>query len=824
MGVFEACRLTRQEAFEKWETGPGGLDSGEAGKRLVRFGYNKVAGREIKWWHILVRQFASPLVYLLVGAAGLGFWLRNLEDGVMILLIVVLNAGLGFFQEHRSEQILGVLKKYTAHRSKVKRGGEEMVVDSSDVVPGDVLIIEAGDIIGADVRFIKLENLGVDESILTGESATTEKSEKEAESEVIEISQAANLGFSGTTVVRGRAEGIVIATGDKTMWGGIARETVEMKRESGFEKDVAKFSRLVLKLIGVTLIALMGANLWLKGGRVSLSEMALFSVALAVSVIPEALPVVITFSLSRGAMKLAKKRVVVKRLTAVEDLGNIQILCTDKTGTLTENRLTVDEIWGADKKEVVVFGAMVGRGQDAFDIALRNKVEADQGKKWLRPDVISETPFDPERKRASVILKDGKSLGIVVRGAPESIWPLCRGIDEKKMKEMMEWVGEKGREGKRVIAIAHGKGGQEKGLEFKGLVSFVDPIKLTAIAAISQATKLGVEIKILTGDGPEVSETVAREVGLVEGTGKVITGAQLDALSVSEQHTAVQNYAVFARVSPTQKNKIIDLLQEKYRVGFLGEGINDGPALKSADVGLVVAHAADVAREAADIVLLKKDLKEIVDGVEQGRIVSVNTRKYILATMASNFGNFYAVSVSTLLIDFLPMLPLQILLLNMLSDLPMVAVATDNVDKREVAIPRRFDLKGLVMISTLLGIVSTIFDFIFFGMFYKISPGVLQTGWFMGSVATELVFLYSIRTRGFFLRSQPPSKVLSWLTIAAFALAIGLPFTSLGQRYFRFVSLNASQVGLVLGVVACYLIVTEAVKLAYYRKYGPTQG
>ncbi|MBI2587305.1 HAD-IC family P-type ATPase, partial [Candidatus Amesbacteria bacterium] len=579
---------------------------------------------------------------------------------------------------------------------------------------------------------------------------------------------------------------------------------VETQQTSSFEKDIGKFSKFILRIIGVTLVLVFAINIVVKGGAVSWIELALFSIALAVSVVPEALPVVITFGLSRGALHLAKNKVVVKRLTAIEDLGNIEILCTDKTGTLTENKLTLKEVWGKDKEKVLLVAGItcLGSGHDQIDAAIWSGLPtATRGRLKGEVKILDEIPFDPVTR----------AMKIVVRWKGKK-WEVSRGADEIIMKndpEAEKWTKKMGLSGKRVIAIGVNGAGI-------GMMAFSDPVKSTTISAVRNAEKLGLKIKILTGDSPEVAGSVARELGLISDRLAVIKGDELDKMGGQEQHEAIDRFDVFARVTPTQKNTIIDLLQEKYRVGYLGEGINDGPALRSADVGLVVDHASDVGRDAADIILLKKDLKVIVDGIEEGRVVTANTRKYILATMSSNFGNFYAVSIASLIINYLPMLPLQILLLNLLSDLPMISIATDNVDPKDIVKPLPFDLKKLLGTAMVLGFVSILFDFMFFGLFFRSQPATLQTVWFIGSVLTELVFLYSIRTKKFFLTGRAPSWPIWLLTWLAGALAVGLPFTRFGVKVFKFAQLPVGSLALVFGVVAVYLITTESVKLGYY--------
>lgn len=836
------------EVAEELKTSDRGLSPKEITSRQRQYGPNEVGGEEVAWWHILWRQFKSPFIYLLMAAALLSFFLQELINGLMIVLFVAINAALGFIQEYHSERTVKLLKKYVAPKVRAKRDGQEVIVASRELVPGDLVIVGAGDIIPADLRFIKENDLLVDESILTGESVPVKKISEAMERAAAEFYQAENVGFSGTTVASGRGEGIVIAVGRQTAIGDVSRLTTEMVRESSFEKGIKRISKFILRLILVTLIFVFLANLFIKGERADFIELLVFSIALAVSVIPEALPVVTTFSLSRGAKALARHKVVVKRLSAIEDLGGIEVLCSDKTGTLTENTLTVADTYvpasptdqQAAARQQLIFHACLASSifteklletspNNAFDLALWNQLSKVEKKELDTYNLISEIPFDPERRRNSVVVKKKNQCELIIRGAPEALLPFSQNVTAQEIKTLEQWMADEGRKGRRVLAMAtkacevknqYDVTEEEAGLRFLGIISFVDPIKETTKRTIKKAEKLGVAIKILTGDSREVAGAVAYQVGLVKNASEVMTGEELNALPPPAQKEAAQKRAVFARVSPEQKYKIIQLLQENNEVGFLGEGINDAPALKIANVGLVVDGAADIAREAADIILLQKSLEVVVDAIREGRGVFANTLKYIKVTLASNFGNFFAVAIASLLIDFLPMLPLQILLLNLLSDFPMIAIATDNVDSAELRKPRSYQVREIALLAIVLGVVSTVFDFIFFAAFYRIGPQVLQTNWFIGSILTELVLLFSIRTAFFFPRAKRPSATLLWLTIIAAVTTIVLPFTTFGQEVFSFTRPQTGQLFLIIGVVVCYLVATETVKLLYHRFFG----
>jgi Mg2+-importing ATPase len=816
------------------KTKESGLSPAEAQKRLHDYGPNQLSVREIHWWHIFGRQFKSPFTYLLFFSVGLSFFLKEITDGVIILIFIAINAILGFVQEFHSEKSLKLLASYIVPEARVLRKGVRERINSSELVPGDILLLEAGDVISADVRFISVQGLAVDESILTGESAPVTKMATELSAAKNELSSALNIGFSGTHVVSGEGVGVVVTTGKNTEIGEISRLTIETKPVSSFEIGINKFSRFILLMISIILLILFLVNILIKGSSANIPELLLFSIALAVGVVPEALPVVTTIAFSRGAVRLAKHKVVVKRLSAIEDLGSIEILCTDKTGTLTENSLTVKEVYSTDEKECLKLAVLASASfeekkrdaNNAFDLALLKKITSADKQKLAKVLRLSELPFDPERKRNSVLINYENSETLVVRGAPETIISLCPELDKSRVLELKQWLKNEGLSGRRVIAVATKKvtlkdkfydARLEAGLAFQGMISFVDPIKKTTGQAIERAKKMGIMVKILTGDNREVAGAVAKEIGLTTQIDDVITGEELFGESLENQKKLVEKYHVFARVSPEQKYKIIELLRAQKEVGYLGEGINDGPALKMAHVGIVVNGASAIAKDAADIVLLQNSLLVIIDGIKEGREIFSNIIKYIKLTLISNFGNFYAVATAALILSFLPMLPIQILLLNLLSDFPMIMISTDKVDIEELRRPKTYNIREVILIALILGIVSTIFDFIFFAVFRNSLPPVMQTYWFMGSVLTELVLIFSVRTRRVFFKARPVSFWLCVVIFVATFITVFLPFTNFGRNVFGFIYPSLNYLGLVFGIVILYFVSTEIIKLLYYR-------
>jgi Mg2+-importing ATPase len=814
-----------------------GLDKKSVAERVSKFGLNKLAIKETNGWHIFFRQFKSAFIYLLLAAMIITIFLGEMIDALMIFVFIAINTGLGFYQEYSSEKTAQLLNQYSLPRAKVLRMGKVEQVTSDQLVPGDIVILATGDKVPADIRLIEQDNLTIDETILTGESVPVFKKTDNLTSEPSSYHEAFNLVFSGTDVLKGEARGLVVATGKNTVFGQIAKLAGESRKVSDFEKGISRFSRFILKLVGVTLFVVFVAHLLINrnGAGLDIFKLIIFSVALTVSVIPEALPLVTTFSLARSAKRLAKRKVIVKRLSAIEDLGGIEILCCDKTGTLTENKLTITNIYSGNNEQTIWFANLASSFElkkkiEPFDIALDKGLNSEQKKKITKAVKISEESFDPKTRKNSVLVKDGNKTFLIIRGEIDAVVSSCSALDKKAKDNIDDWTSREGRQGHRILTIIYKEfNAIEKNSEFyikelekndftfSGIISFVDPIKKSSFSAVEQAKSLGVKIIIITGDSPEVAGAVANEIGLIDSSDRVITGEKWQTASQKKQKEYLEIYSVFARVSPEEKFTIIEALRKRYMIGFLGEGINDAPALKIAGVSLVVDSAADIARESSDIILLKKNLEVIIEGIKEGRQVFANTTKYIKSTLASNFGNFFAIAITSLMVDFLPMLPIQILLLNLLSDVPMISISTDNVEASELKLPKKYQTKDIIIIAIILGLVSMVFDFIFFGLFYRISPEVLQTNWFIGSILTELVLFFSIRTKSLFIKSLRPSKSIILLSLMTFILTIGLPFTSFGQKVFKFVAPTLSHLMLILSLVIIYFFISEVVKLLYYK-------
>jgi Mg2+-importing ATPase len=814
--------------FEELKTSENGLSEKEAVLRHKKYGLNETKTRGVDFFGVLSRQFKSPFFYLLFAAALVALLIGEKVDSIVILAFVATNVMISFLQEYRAERAVFLLKKFIPQKVKVIRNGKETVIERKFLVPGDIVLLMTGDMVPAELRVLKANNFLVDESVLTGESLPSSKTNEFLKQEPKEVFQAENILFAGTTVLLGTAQGIVVGTGKDTALGEITKLVSGTLRESIYEKNLLYFCKLILKIVVATIVFIYLLNLIINGTE-NLFEFSLFSVALIVSILPEALPAVVTFALSKGSLNMAKEKVVVKRLASIEDLGNIEILCVDKTGTLTQNKLSLEKIVSSDKEKMLLYG-LFERHVNPFNTAIYERAGNDILRNVKKFQVISESSFDPFKMRSSCVVQGarGEKL-LIVKGAPEVILKnsvkLSGKFDKKEVKEDTERDGQAG---KRVLALAFKKLAKDvpvkdddKGLTFLGYFVFEDPLKTTAKEAIELSRKLGVQIKIITGDSKEVAGFLAKKIGLINNPAEVISGQDLEKMTRDDFDEACEGNIVFARISPDLKYKIIKSLQKRFEVGFMGEGINDAPALKIANIGIAVAEASDIAREASDVIILQKDLRVIVNGIKNGRTIFSNINKYIKTALASNFGNFYSIAVISLFINFLPMLPVQILLGNLLSDFPLITIATDTVDVDELKKPKAYQLHMVLPLIISLALVSTVFDFIFFAIFFRQAPGVIQTLWYIESILTEIVLIYVIRTRGKFWQAKRPSFWLLFLTAIDAVFIIALPFLKIGQTWFHFVAVPIIPLLIVFVEVAAYFWTSELVKLVYFRYWRP---
>jgi len=802
-----------------------GLSSQQVQESQQKYGRNILPEPSVTWVTILLRQCASPFFYLLAGASMLSFVLGEVLDGTMIIVFMLVTILLGFYQEYHAEHTIQMLKKLLVLKARVRRDGKEQEIPTSELVCGDIIILEPGDIIPADIRFIEGDNISIDESLISGESMPVVKVTESTGGAQDDQKKTDVIGYAGSVVLTGKAIGIITAIGEETELGTITHLASNVRRDSLFVANMRKLSSLILVVVVITLAMIVVLQVFVKGSKINVIDLILFAVALAVSIVPETLPMVMSFCFARGAARLAKNHVIVRRLSAIEDLGSIEVLCCDKTGTLTENILSVADVFGK-QEEVLGCALQTNESEEQHDLHSFDGALVQAIQKLNLPTTLREKvrflPFDPLSRSVHVIVADGQTYRLIVRGSPDVVLSRCSG----STKEAQDWALQQGLLGNRVLAVAIKKieapdalknMREEKALECIGLISFTDPIKSTVQQSLQKAQQLGVKIKVITGDAPEVAGAVGKQINLINDVKAVLLGDAFEKLSDDEQKQALESYAIFARVNPQQKFEMIKKLQANYKVGFLGEGINDAPALKIAHVALVVENGTDIAKDAADIILQQKSLRVIVNGIEEGRKIVANTMKYLDVVLASNFSNFYTIALISLVIDFLPMLPLQILLVNFISDVPLTLISTDVVDTADISKPQAYNFSSIVVRSIIFGIVCSIFDFILIAFFINRPHAILQTTWFMFNVFSELIFFLAIRSRKSFVPFKHLPRQLSFFIVLALVFSMILPLTFMGQQVFSFVAPKASDYGIMLGVIGAMYCVIELSKQWYNR-------
>lgn len=801
----------------------------EVDQRAVRYGPNALAQEQTTPLRVLLRQFRSALIYFLMVAAVLAFATRDYSDGVIITAILLINAGLGFSQEYRSERAVEKLSQLISTRVLVKREGRTGFIDVAALVPGDLVILKEGDIAPADIKLLSADDVEVDESQLTGESLPVSKTAQTSAN-----SGDISLVFTGSTVDRGELTGVVYATAGGTELGRIATLSASIRKVTEYEKSLRAFSALLMRMIGVALAATLVLKIFLGGGASHVSELLIFVIALAVAVVPEALPVIATLTLSWGALKLARERVVVKRLSSLEDLGNVTVLCTDKTGTLTENKLTIQRLISEDDRlfQRLAYAAVDRESgekqgtQNSFDAAFTAYIPDDIKREAGTFTIVKELPFDPADRRRRVILADtvSGSRYLVVIGSAETLLEISHCASAPQYLEQIE---EEGREGLRHLAMAYRKLADpettddvlalEKDLTFLGCVTMADPLRASTPHALDTSRHMGVAIKLLTGDSPEVAAYVARQVGLLPDGGKVYTGDDLARLSPEDLGRAVRESNVFARVSPEQKYAIIQALAVHEVVGYQGDGINDAPALKLADVAIAVDSATEVAKANADVILLDKDLGVIINAIKYGRTIFANINKYIKYTMVGNFGNFFALAILYLVSVDLPLLPRQVLLISLLTDIPLVAISTDAVSSGDLEQPARYSASALLSISVVLGTLTALFELAFFMTLGGQTVAARETSLYLFLSFTQLIVIVSIRNRDHFWKAIRPSRLLMGAMGLCAAVTIAIPVVGPSAQLFSFSSPSLMEMGKVVAMTLFYVLVLDLLKVWYYR-------
>jgi Mg2+-importing ATPase len=824
--------LSAQQALEQLHASPEGLSSSEAERRRATSGLNVLTKSKHTALDILGRQLKSSLIYLLAFASVFSFALGDLSDGIIIAVILLINTSLGFFQEYRSERAVDSLSTFISKKVSVKRDGKTVQLDEALLVPGDIIFLKEGDIVPADCKLLSAENLQVNESQLTGESVPITKAVQAGAGQPA-TSGDASLLFTGSVIEKGEASAVVYAIGDATELGKIASLSTRTRKVTQYEKSLQAFSSLLIRVVLVTLAVTFLAKLLLTRDLTHLPQFLLFIVALAIAVVPEALPVIATVTLSRGATQLAKKQVVVKRLSSLEDLGNITLLCTDKTGTLTEGKMSIQKIVADDPLRLQQFAAATVESpgetgatqQNSYDAAFLAYIPPEIQEQARAYRQVQALPFDPERRRRCMVIEDSSTHAryLVVLGAVEILLALSDCQGQQKEQYLAE-VTSDGQQGLRDLGLAYRQlptSGQidippyEQHLTFLGFVTLADPLRPTAKQTIERAESLGVAVKILSGDSREVAAYIGSQIGL---GGQVYTGDELANMKPEELQRVVTSCNVFARVSPAQKYTLIETLKREHVVGYQGDGINDAPALKLADVALAVDSATDVAKESADIVLLNQDLGVIINGIQEGRAIFLNIEKYLKYTLVGNFGNFFALAILYLLALNLPLLPVQLLLTSLITDVPLITIASDRVDSKEAMRPEKYNTRSLMWISLVLGSCTALFELLYFALVSSRSLLFVQTSMFLFLTLLQLIVIVSIRNHDYFWRGTRPSTLLTTAVALAGIVSFALPYIPPTARLFTFTPLPLQELAIVVGLALVYLVVLDVIKVRYYRR------
>ena len=825
------------ELFADLRSSPLGIDPASAQERLARYGRNEIReGKSSGTLALLLKQFSSPLVIILLFGAAASLALKDITDSIIIFVIVAGSGFLSFWQEARASKAVAALRSRLALTSRVLRGGAETSVPATDLVPGDVVLLSAGNLVPADGLILDCTDFLVTQAALTGESLPVEKRPGSAPA-TAPIAACTNAVFTGSSVRSGTARVLVAQTGPNTQFGAIAKRLQSREPETDFERGVRHFGTMLLRVMFVIVTFVLAINQLL--GR-PFVESLLFAVALAVGLSPELLPAIVTVTLSAGARHLAAGGVIVRRLEALENFGSMSVLCTDKTGTITTGEVALADATdpqgksSADVKRLAFLNAALETGiANPLDAALvaagkAANLNVDGVKK------VDEMPYDFQRRRLTIVVDNGGERLLVTKGAFADVLAICSSVADGETEKPLtaaarskfeQFFSAKGQEGFRVLALATKRVAEqadytvadEKDLVFSGFLMFLDPPKQGAAQALADLRLAGIATKVISGDNRHVSAHVAKAVGL--NAEAMLTGEQLLAMSDEALWHQAPKTDLFVEIEPQQKERIVRSLQKGgYAVGYLGDGINDAPALHAADIGISVDDAVDVARESADIVLLKADLGILCQGVEDGRRTFANTLKYVSIAISSNFGNMVSMAIATPLLPFLPLLPKQILLNNFLADLPALAISTDRVDPEQLRRPQQWDVRFVRRFMLVFGLGSSLFDFISFGallLFFHAGERLFHTGWFTESLMTQMIVVLVLRTRRLAWQSRP-SKLLVGAMIAIFVLALALPYSGPLARAFDLGALTIVQTATLLVIVAGYLLATEGLKHWFY--------
>jgi len=817
-------------------TSENGLTDAEVNLRLVNYGENIIsAPRYSGDLRIFISQFKSPIILILIFAALLSFFLRDATDALIILSIVIVSGLLGFWQERRAANAIDKLLTIVQTKTTVLRDGQQEEIATSEIVPGDIVILSAGANIPADGIILESKDLFINEATLTGETYPVEKTGGILPPQT-SLAQRKNTLFMGTYVVSGTTKALVIQTGKETEFGRVSERLKLKPPETEFEHGLRRFGYFLMEVTLLLVIAIFAVNVYLAR---PVLDAFLFSLALAVGLTPQLLPAIVSVNLAHGARRMAQKKVIVKRLASIENFGGMNVLCSDKTGTLTEGLVTLDSFMDVDgnkNEKIILYSYLNSFFEKGFTNPMDEAVRKYKQFQIEGFQKLDEVPYDFIRKRLSVLVssKDKKNI-VITKGALVNVLDVCTKaeladgseVDIQSFKErILKRFEELSKKGFRVLAIAYRNLGDksrigrqdETDMTFLGLLTFFDPIKQGLAKTIERLKQLGISLKVITGDNRHVATYIGQQIGLQKPN--ILTGSDLRKTSDDAIFQQVNRTDIFAEVEPNQKERIILALRKSGNItGFMGDGINDASALHAADVGISVDGAVDVAKEAADIVLLEKDLAVLLEGVQEGRATFANTLKYVFMATSANFGNMFSLAGASLFLPFLPLLPKQILLVNLMTDLPEMAIATDSIDSELSEKPHKWDIKFIRKFMVVFGLLSSIFDYCTFGALLLIlhaSPLQLRTGWFIESVISAALVVMVIRTRRPFFKSKP-GKYLLVATLAVAVIALLLPFTPVAA-IFGFQQLPVYFLAFLAAIVAAYVVTAEVAKRIFYKK------
>jgi Mg2+-importing ATPase len=812
-----------------------GLTAAEAKKRLTRYGANRLKPpKRSDVLTLLVGQFKSPIILILLFATCLSFALHNPIDATIILAIVIISGLLGFWQEHSASNAVEKLLAMVQIKAAVLRDGDQQEISVEEIVPGDIVILNAGDIVPGDCLLLESKDVFVDEAMLTGETFPVEKAISVLPVDTA-LAERTNTVWMGTHIVSGNAKALVIGTGKETEFGKVSERLKLKAPETEFEHGIRRFGYFLGEVTLILVVIIFAVNVYLHR---PVLDSFLFSMALAVGLTPQLLPAIISINLAHGAKRMAQKKVIVKRLASIENFGSMNVICSDKTGTLTMGSVRVEsalDVNGASSDKVFLFAYLNAYYETGFtnpiDIAIRTYRTVDLSE-YKKKD---EIPYDFLRKRLSIAVTHGDAHLMVTKGALANILDVCSFAETNEgtiieiasvRDQIQKHFADLSNQGFRILGIAYKNmpsetlinKSDETGMMFLGFLTLFDPPKPNIAETIASLKKLGVSLKIITGDNRLVAANLSLKMGLSNTT--IITGPDVRTMSDGALLKIVGEADVFAEIEPNQKERIIIAIRKAGNVvGYMGDGINDASALHAADVGISVDTAADVAKDAADIVLLEKDLGVLVEGVAEGRTTFANTLKYVFMATSANFGNMFSMAGVSLFIPFLPLLPKQVLLTNLMTDFPEMTIATDRVDDEMVDHPRRWDIKAIRKFMITFGLVSSVFDYLTFGLLLLVlhtGEDMFRTGWFLESVVSASLIVLVIRSRKPFFRSRP-GKYLLIATLSIVVITLILPFSPLGD-IFGFSTLSLSTYLLLLLIVAVYIIAAEITKRIFYRK------